>query len=178
MFELTASQAISIGLVVAPVLFAACAFFTRASLRRIAGALVGSAAYGGLSWLWDHAALALGWWSYPAFSESEEFPLAGYALAGIAGGAMGFIGWRIFRRWGWRGLTGWLAVWFAYGLVHDYGGSQAFSSSNLMAFGPGPIPIIADMIMYVTLNSAPLLSMRLIAGPAATDPLARMPHPS
>lgn len=41
MFTLTPQQALLIGFIVAPILFALCAYFTRAAVRRIAGALAG-----------------------------------------------------------------------------------------------------------------------------------------
>lgn len=42
MFILTPQQALLIGFIVAPSLFALCAHFTRANVRRITGALVGA----------------------------------------------------------------------------------------------------------------------------------------
>ena len=170
---LTPSQALLIGFIVAPTLFALCAYFTRASARRIAGALVGVAAYGVLNYVWDQAAFLYGWWSYPAWLGTGRAPLTLYALAGIAGGACSLIGWRIVRRWGWKGFVGYLLFWAVYAVVHDYGGSKAFASSQLMVFGPGLTPIIADMLWFVTGNAAPLLAIRIVGGPANADPLAR-----
>jgi hypothetical protein len=170
---LTPSQAFLIGFIVAPTLFALCAYFTRASARRVAGALVGGAAYSALNYAWDQAAFLYGWWSYPAWLGTGKAPLTLYALAGIVGGALGLVGWRIVRRFGWQGFVSWLLFWAVYAVVHDYGGSKAFASSQLMVFGPGLTPIIADMLWFVTGNAAPLLAIRIIGGPANADSLAR-----
>ena len=85
---------------------------------------------------------------------------------------MGFIGWRVVRRWDGRGLVGYLLFWVAYALVHDYGGSKAFASSQLMVFGSGLLPIIANILWYVTGNAAVLLAIRLVSGPLETSPSA------
>ena len=55
MFTLTPQEALLIGFIVAPNLFALCAYFTRANVRRIAGALVGAAAYGAINYGLDQA---------------------------------------------------------------------------------------------------------------------------
>ena len=174
---LTPSQALLIGFIVAPTLFALSAYFTRANMRRIVGALVGAAAYGAINYGWDQVAAGLGWWSYPAWLGTGRAPLTLYALAGIVGGAFGLVGWRIVRRWGWRGVVGFLLFWAVYAMVHDYGGSKAFASSQLMIFGPGLMPIIAIVLWYITGNAASLLAVRLIGGPASADPLARTTKP-
>ncbi len=171
---LTPSQALLIGFIVAPVLFLASAYFTRATVRRIIGALLGAFAYGAENCAWDQAAIPLGWWSYPAWLGTGRAPLTLYVLAGIAGGgAMGLVGWRIMRRWGKKGFVGYLLFWAVYALVHDYAGSKAFASSQLMVFGPGLIPIIAIVLWYVTGNATTLLAIRLVGGPVEADLLAR-----
>jgi len=175
---LTPSQALLIGFIVVPIIFTLCAYFTRANVRRIVGALAGAVAYGALNYTWDRVAIPLGWWSYPAWLGTGRAPLTLYVLAGIVGGACGLVGWRIMRPWGWKGLVGFLLFWAAYAVVHDYGGSKAFSSSQLMVFGPGLTPIVADMLWFVTGNAASLLAIRLVGGPAGADSLARMPKPT
>jgi len=175
---LTPQKALFIGFIVAPVIFALCAYFTRANVRRIVGALAGAVAYGALNYAWDRVAIPLGWWSYPAWLGTGRAPLTLYALAGIVGGAFGLVGWRIVRRWGRRGLVGYLLFWAVYAVVHDYGGSKAFAGSQLMVFGPGLMPIIADVLLYIACNAAPLLTIRLVGGPAGADSLARMPKPA
>ncbi len=160
---LNPTQALMIGIIVAPGLFLLSAQLTRATWRHILGALVGAGSYAGVNYLWDRLAAANGWWTYPAWTASGQFPLTGYILAGIVGGgAFGLVGWRIIRRWHWMGLAGFLLFWAIYALVHDIGGSRLFASSNLMVFGPGPVPIIADALWYVTGNAVPQLPIWLL----------------
>jgi hypothetical protein len=62
---LTPSRALLIGFIVAPGLFLLCAYLTRASRRHILGAMVGASLYAFVNYVWDRAAAAFGWWTYP-----------------------------------------------------------------------------------------------------------------
>ena len=160
---LTPSQALLIGFIVAPSLFVLCAYFTKATSRHVLGAVLGVGVYALVEYVWDRAAAIYGWWTYPAWTANGRFPLTGYLLAGIVGGgAMGLIGWRIIRRWHGKGLAAFLGFWVLYAIVHDYGGSRLFASSNLMAFGPGPVPILANMLWYITGNALPQIPIWMI----------------
>ena len=160
---LTPSQALLIGFIVAPSLFLLSAYFTRATWRHILGALVGAGVYALVEYIWDRAAATYRWWTYPAWSANGQFPLTGYILAGIVGGgAMGLIGWRIIQRWQWKGLVAFLGFWAVYAIVHDYGGSQMFVSSHLMAIGSGLVPILANMLWYITGNALPQIPIWMI----------------
>jgi hypothetical protein len=160
---LTSSLALLIGLIVAPTLFILFALLTHATYRHIVGAILGAVLYGVVNYAWDHAAAEFGWWTYPGWSESGQFPLAGYLLAGIVGGgAFGLVGWRMIRRWHWRGYLGFLLFWAIYALIHDYGGSLLFASSRLMVFRPGLIPVLADVLWYISGDAMPPLVIWLI----------------
>ena len=177
MFTLTPRQALLIGFVVAPTLFVISAYFTRATLRRIVGALVGAATYSAVNYGLDRAAAALGWWTYPAWLGNGQFPLSAYVLAGlVGGGAFGLVGWRILRRWRWQGFIAFLLFWALYAVIHDYGGSKLFASSGLMVFGPGLAPVIANVLWYWVGNAAPQAAIWLVAGPPQAGPLARTTH--
>jgi hypothetical protein len=170
----TPSLAFTIGFIVAPVLFALSAYFTRASVRRIAAAVVAAVAYAALNILWDRAAAAAGWWVYPfAPSWIDTAPL--YIPAGlVAGGAFGLIGWRVNRRWpGGRRLLVFLLAWGVWGVIHDYGGLAITGATNLMTFGPGVAPVIADFFTYISCGALAQLAQRVVAGPAGADVLAR-----
>jgi hypothetical protein len=157
------SQALLIGFIVAPSLFGLSVFFTHASRRHILGALVGAGLYALVNYAWDQAAAAFGWWSYPAWSDTGQFPPAAYLVAGlVGGGAFGLVGWRIIRRWRWKGFAVFLLFWAVYAIVHDYGGSLLFASSRLMLFGAGPVPLIAIVSWYVTGNAVPPVVIWLI----------------
>jgi hypothetical protein len=54
-----------LSLAAAPLVFAACAFATRAPARRMVAALAGGAAFTAGNAAWDLLAHAAGWWSYP-----------------------------------------------------------------------------------------------------------------
>jgi hypothetical protein len=174
MFTLTPSQAQLIGFIVAPTLFLLSAYFTRARPRRIAGALVGAASYTAVNIALDRIAASRGWWSYPAWSTDAQFPLTTYLLAGlVGGGAFGLVGWRVIRRWDGRGFAFFLLGWAVYAVLHDYGGSRLFASSGLMVFGPGLVPIVAIIFLYLIVNSVPQAAICLVAGPPTSDVLAR-----
>jgi len=163
MLVLTSSQATLIAFIVAPGLFLLSAWLTHATRRHLLGALVGACLYAGLNFLWDHFAAAFGWWNYPGWSASGQLPWMIYLLAGlVGGGAGGLVGWRIIRRWRWKGLAGFLLFWVFYALVHDVGGSHLFASSNLMQFGAGSVPILMDILWYVTGNALPQTAIWLI----------------
>jgi hypothetical protein len=58
--------ALAVSLVVSALLFVVAAFFTRATLRRTVGVLVGALPVVPLVVFYDRVAGSLGWWHYPA----------------------------------------------------------------------------------------------------------------
>lgn len=171
---LTHPQTLIIGFIIAPVLFLASVFFTRATRRRVIGALAAAVAYSALNILWDQLARTAGWWIYP-FAPTWVDTVTLYIPAGlVAGGAFGLAGWRAIRRWpDGRGLALFLLVWGVWGVIHDYGGALLMQASNLLTFGPGPAPFIALFLTYLTCGALAQLVIRFIAGPANADSLAR-----
>ena len=87
----------------APVVFAACAFATRAPARRITAALAGGAAFAAGNVAWDVVAHAAGWWSYRGVGGGGRAPLLWYAAAVLSAAGVSLIGWRAWRRFGPRG---------------------------------------------------------------------------
>jgi hypothetical protein len=171
---LTPSQAVILGFIVAPILFVASAYFTRATPRRILGGLAGGVAYAVSTFGWDRVAAGIGWWYYPFDPTVSGQVLALYAPAGlVSGGAFGLIGWRVTRRFGKRGLAAFLVAWGVWGTLHDVGGSALFASSHLMIFQPGPIPVAAAFLNYATCGALAQLAVWLVAGPTRADRLAR-----
>jgi hypothetical protein len=168
----TPAEALAIGFVIAPLLFAVSAFLTRATGRRIAGGLAGSGAYALSTYLWDRVAGLAGWWHYPFDPSITGRMLALYIPAGIVSrGAFGLIGWRLTRRFGWPGQAAFLLGWGLWGAIHDLGGSVLFASSDLMVFTPGPTPAVADFLNYATCGALAQLAIRLVGGPAAAGSL-------
>jgi hypothetical protein len=145
------------------------AVLTRAMPRRIAGALAG-AAVGGVAALGIIAlGERVGWW-HRAITWEPHFltlMLVDVALCGF----VFLITWRIARRFGWRGLAVVLVVVAVLGPPRDYWYLGRFPEwgSN----GPGVAPVLAISATYVVLVLVGHGIMRLVAGPAGEDRLAR-----
>jgi hypothetical protein len=154
-----------IGLVVAPGIFLLSALLTRASLRRAAGGLAGGLGFLLLNISVDQLAKDAGWWSYPAYSSSGSLPLIYYGLSGMVFAAFTLVGWRIARQYSWRGIASFILVWGLWGVIHDVGGSTLFAGSQLMQFGPGFIPPVADFCLYAAGMGLALVILRWLGGP-------------
>ena len=161
---------LTLGVLTTTVLFAASAFFTRATWRRIAGVLIGALPIIPLVMFYDAIAARLGWWHYPSVTTGSA-PLAWYiAAAMLYGAAFGLVGWRVIRRFGRPGLLGFLIVLALFGVARDYAYSRA---TNVIVFGSGAVPVIADLFAYASAAALVQLVMVWAAGPPASDPLAR-----
>ena len=153
------------------VILAAVAVLTRATPRRIGGALAGAAAAGvvalGIIAFGERA----GWWHFaipwdPYFLVLVEIDFALCAFVFL-------ITWRIARRFGGRGLVvaGFVAA--VIGPPRDYWYMRTFPEWG--AYAPGIAPVLAISGTYVLLGIVGHGLMRLVAGPAAADRLARRP---
>ena len=151
------------------VMLIATAVFTRATLRRIAGALAGAAMFGpaalGIVAAGEHA----GWWHMAIVWEPyfltllwANLVLCAYAL---------LITWRIARRFGARGLAVVAVACAILGPPRDYWYMRHFPEWG--SYGPGLAPIFAISATYVVGLLVGQGIMRLVAGPAGEDPLAR-----
>jgi hypothetical protein len=147
------------------------AILTRATPRRLAGALAGGVAVGvmalGIIALGEEA----GWW-HMAITWEPYFltvMLIDFALCGF----IFLITWRIARRFGWRGLAVVGVVAAVIGPPRDYWYMAQFPEWG--AYAPGITPFLAISATYVLLGVAGHGVMRLIAGPATADRLARRP---
>jgi hypothetical protein len=157
--------------VLALVISIAAALLTRATLRRIAGAIVGAGAAGvvlvGVVTLGERARvwhMAIDWRPYMLALLLINVALCAYVF---------FITWRIARRFGWRGLV---TVGFGAAIIgppRDYWYMSRFPEWGYYA--PGFAPVIAISVSYVTLIIVGHGVMRIVAGPARKDPLARRP---
>jgi hypothetical protein len=147
------------------------AILTRATARRVAGALVG----GGVAGVLALGILAfgeeLGWWHMALTWEPYfmtllwlDFALCAYVF---------LITWRIARRFGGRGLAVVTIVAAIIGPPRDYLYMAYFPEWG--AYGPGIAPVLAISATYVVLGVVGYGVMRLVAGPARGDRLARWP---
>lgn len=153
------------------ILLAFVAVVTRATARRIAGALAGAGVAGivaigivalGEAMKWWH--MTITWKPYFLLNLWIDFTLSGFTF---------LITWRIARRHGWRGLAVVAVVAALLGPVRDYRYMAMYPEWGYYA--PGFAPVVAVSVTYVLLGTVGHLVMRLIAGPAGEDRLARAP---
>jgi hypothetical protein len=145
-------------------------YFTRATARRVVGALVGGAAAGLLGMGAIALGEAMGWWHIPFASTASFLPLF-YAGLAISLTPIYLVTWRLARRFGWRGPVMFIGIVAVIGPPRDYLIAATFP--KWMVFAPGVIPILADAATYVGMVAAGHAMMRFIAGSAREDQLAR-----
>jgi hypothetical protein len=150
------------------------AVLTRATARRIAGALAGGAAAGVLALgiicfgeevRWWH--MAITWEPYFLTLLLIDFVLSGFIF---------LVTWRIARRFGRRGLAVVVVVAAILGPVRDYKYMERFPEWG--SYAPGVAPVLAISATYILLGVLGHGVMRLTAGPARADLLARRPWES
>ncbi len=145
-------------------------YFTRATARRVVGALAGGAVAGLLGMGAIALSEALGWWQVP-FASTPYFPPLFYLGLSISLAPIYLVTWRLARRLGWRGLVVFICVVAVIGPPRDYLYAAMFP--KWMVFAPGVAPILADSATYAGIVVLGHAVMRLIAGPARDEPLAR-----
>lgn len=147
-------------------------YFTRASARRAIGALAGAAVAG----VFCVGMLALGatlrWWSVPIPSSPgiRALFLAGTVVSLVP---VFPVTWRLARRFGWRGLLACVAAAAAIGPPRDYLIAAVFP--EWIVFAPGAAPVLGVSATYAGFVFLGHLAMRLVAGSARADRLARAP---
>jgi hypothetical protein len=153
------------------VLTAAVAFLTRATPRRIVGALAGAAVCGlaGIGIL--AFAERVGWWRM-AIPWEPYFLTLLWIDVGLCAYVF-LLTWRIARRFGGRGLAVLLFVGAVLGPFRDSWYMARFPEWG--SYAPGIAPMLAISGAYVLLGILGHGTMRLIAGPSAADRLARRP---
>ena len=173
MVTITPDQITFYGTLGSLILLAIIIYFTRAKSRRIVGAVVGGFVVGLLIILIDWTASSLGLWYYPG-STTGYGPLGYYIPNALFYGAgIAFIGWRINRKWGIKALISFIVIFGLYGIIRDFIFTASTQSSNIIVFGHGIFPVIADMLAWIGALSIAQIIMWLIAGPSKTDSLAR-----
>ena len=147
-------------------------YFTRATTRRVAGALFGGLAVGAVGVGIESLAHTLGWWRYPSVETPYGPPLMYPALI-LSFAALALIGWRITRRFGWRGQATFLAALAILGTLRDYG--WAARTPELIVFAPGMGTVVVDASCWVCLAGLAQFVMHQFAGPVRANPLAGRP---
>jgi hypothetical protein len=148
------------------------AVLTRATARRIAGALVGGVVFGvvvlGIIALGEKA----GWWHMVLTWEPYFLTLL-LIDAAISCAVVYLLTWRVARRFGGRGLAVVVIVAAVIGPPRDYWYMAHFPEWG--AFGPGVAPVLAIAATYSLMVVLGHAVMRLVAGPARADRLASRP---
>ena len=148
----------------------AVTYFTRATVRRVVGALVGGAAASLMALRVIALCEALGWWRVP-FAPTPYFLTVLYLGLAISCSPIYLVTWRLARRFGWRGLAVFVGIVAVVGPPRDY--LYAATFPRWMVFSPGIAPILADSAAYVGIVVVGHAVMRFVAGPARADRLAR-----
>jgi hypothetical protein len=153
------------------VLLVVVSILTRATARRVAGALAGGAAAGVVVLSIIALGEEVGWWHMAITWEPYFLALLwiDFALSAFPF----LITWRITRRFGWRGLGVAVASAAAIGPSRDRWYMQRFPEWG--TYRPGIAPVLAISATYVLLLVAGHGVMRLVAGSARGSPLARRP---
>src|SRR3982074_1719417 len=121
-------------------------YFTRATARRVIGALAGGAVAGLLGLGAIALCGALGWWRIPFASTPYFLPLFYLGLS-ISLTPVYLVTWRVARRFGWHGLAVFIGIVMVIGPPRDYLIAAMFP--KWMVFAPGVAPIVADAATYV-----------------------------
>jgi len=145
-------------------------YFTRATLRRVVGALAGGVAVALMSLGMIALCEALGWWRIPFASTPFLTAMLGVGLA-ISCAPIYLITWRIARKFGGRGLAVFAAIVTVIGPPRDY--LIAMKHPEWMVFSSGAAPIIADAVTYLGIVLLGHAVMRFVSGASAADALAR-----
>jgi hypothetical protein len=143
-------------------------YFTRATSRRVVGALAGGAVVGFMGMGAIVLCNKLGLWRVPIFW-TPYFLFLFYLGLSISATPIYLVTWRVARRFGWRGLAVCLLVVAIIGPPRDY--LYAAKYPEWMVFAPGIAPILADAATYVGIVAIGHAVMRLVAGPARADRL-------
>lgn len=169
---MTSQQLILLATAVYAVLLAVTIYFTRATVRRALVALAGGAVVAVAGFGVEVICQALGLWRYPS-DDTGYGPLVMYPVLVLIFAFLSLIGWRIIRRFGWRGEVVFLAVISVLGTVRDYKVAEHLPA--VIAFSPGIVTVVVDLLAWSGLTALAQGVMRLVAGPATADRLVRRP---
>jgi hypothetical protein len=142
---------------------------TRATIRRVLGALAGAAVSGvvaiciialGEDFAWWH--MAITWEPYFLLLLWIDFTVCAYVFLII---------WRIVRRFGGRGLVIVVVAAAIIGPPRDHWYMKKFPEWG--AYGPGVTPFLVIAASYAILIVVGYAVMRMVAGPAGADRLAK-----
>jgi hypothetical protein len=149
-------------------------YLTRAPRRRVLGALAGGLSVAVVGVGVEVLFQTWGFWHYPSI-EWRTGPLLMYPVILLMWAGYSLIGWRVLRRFGWRGEVVFLTVVTFVGTVRDF--VVAALMPDVIAFSPGIAIVLVDLLLWCGLTALAQAVMRLVAGPAAADRLAHRRWP-
>jgi hypothetical protein len=147
------------------------AILTRATARRIAGALIGAVVMYPVGLAIVAFGERVGWWHWLFPCEPNFLTALGINSAMCAFAFL--ITWRIARRFGGRGLAVVAVIAAVIGPIRDKNFAEHYPEWG--SFAPGVAPVLAISACYVLFGVVGHGLMRLVAGPARGSPLARRP---
>jgi hypothetical protein len=145
-------------------------YLTRATLRRVLGALVGGVAVAFASLAMIAFCVSVGWWRMPIVATPFLATMLGIGIL-ISCAPLYLVTWRIARRFGLRGLVISTAIVTVIGMPRDYFIAAKFP--EWMVFLPGVAPIVADGVAYAVIMIVGHAVMYFVAGASRADQLAR-----
>jgi len=151
-------------------------YLTRATRRRFLGALVGGLTVAVVGVGVEVLFQTLGFWHYPSVDQRYG-PVLMYPIIVLLFAGYSLIGWRIMRRFGWRGEAVFLAVVAVFGTIRDF--VIAWQMPDVIVVAPGIAPVLIDLVLWPGLTALAQGTMRMAAGSAAADQLAHrrwLPH--
>jgi hypothetical protein len=167
---MTIYQALYIASGVYLVLMAATIFFTRPNRRRLLGAVAGGAVVAAVGVGIESLFHVLGYWRYPSVDQPYG-PVAIYPLVILVFAMIALIGWRIMRRFGWPGQMIFVVALTTVATLRDF--LVAEKVLGIIVFAPGLATVVVDAAIWIGTVALAQTVMRLVAGPAAADPLGR-----
>ncbi len=147
-------------------LFIAAIYFSRATPRRVVGALAGGGAVALVGMGVEALAHARGWWRYPS-DDTPIGPVAMYPAMVVILAFLALIGWIVMRRFGGRGLAVFLGALAIVGALRDY--FIVGKLLGLIVFAPDILLAIIDGFLWAGLTALAILVMRIVSGPARID---------
>jgi len=151
------------------ILLAVVDYLTRATVRRFLGAFAGGVPITLAVLRVIALGEALGWWRIFTRSSGYMPPLVLGLI--VSSPIVPLLSWRAARRFGPRGLAVMTAILAAVGPPRD--DSVAARFPEWMVFGRGIAPVVAVAVTYAGMLVLGHAVMRVVAGPADADPLAR-----
>ena len=149
----------------------AAIYFTRATARRALGAVAGGVVVAAVGFGVELACQALGLWHYPS-DDTGRGPLLMYPALALLWATLALIGWRVVRRFGWRGELVFLALVALLGTLRDYFVGQAL---EMISLAPGVTTVLVELVCWAGQTALAQAVMWPVAGPAGADRLAPRP---